>query len=212
MDDKEQFTSLVAKHAPDSPKSSWPGMMPVPQYGECVSPSYEVFRGIKIPPHPDEFLELAISLNAIHPDEYLTGYASKEALWGDRCSGWWRLTRLNNATPGFIFPIPAFHAAAVSEPAGARCPALLAMLPGELVMRPLEFATPAGYEFRTDPVAGGLSQLHVLIPKVPCPDPERASQGFALIWRSVQILQPITFVFFLFSPVRFPGIRVPAGQ
>nr|UGK56635.1 hypothetical protein [Escherichia coli] len=51
----------------------------------------------------------------------------------------------------------------------------------------------------TDPVAGGLSQLHVLIPKVPCQTHTCCQASPDL--RSVQILQPITFfVFFLFSP------------
>nr|UGK56242.1 hypothetical protein [Escherichia coli] len=69
------------------------------------------------------------------------------------------------------------------------------MLPGELVMRPLELHRQDTN--LTDPVAGGLSQLHVLIPKVPCQTHTCCQASPDL--RSVQILQPITFfVFFLF--------------
>lgn len=70
------------------------------------------------------------------------------------------------------------------------------MLPGELVMRPLELHRQDTN--LTDPVAGGLSQLHVLIPKVPCQTHTCCQASPDL--RSVQILQPITFCFlFIFS-------------
>lgn len=81
------------------------------------------------------------------------------------------------------------------------------MLPGELVMRPLELHRQDTN--LTDPVAGGLSQLHVLIPKVPCQTHTCCQASPDL--RSVQILQPITFFFFLFSPC-FLKIRVGPGQ
>lgn len=110
----------------------------------------------------DEFLELAISLNAIHPDEYLTDMLLKphEVIGALADEG----DQLNNATPVYFFPDTGVYAAAVSETRVLDA-ALLAMLPGELVMRPLELHRQDTN--LTDPVAGGLSQLHVLILKSP---------------------------------------------
>ena len=101
MDDKEQFTSLVAKHASRLTEEQLAGYDDCSQYGECVSPSYEVF------------LELAISLNAIHPDEYLTDMLLKphEVIGALADEG----DQLNNATPVYIFPDTGVYAAAVSE-------------------------------------------------------------------------------------------------
>ncbi|EAW1364397.1 hypothetical protein BTA69_22045 [Salmonella enterica] len=71
------------------------------------------------------------------------------------------------------------------------------MLPGELVTRPLELHRQDTN--LTDPVAGRLSQLHVLIPQAPCQALTccQASPDS----RSAPVLQPITFCFlFIFSP------------
>ncbi|MHC3037814.1 hypothetical protein FIB13_16140, partial [Klebsiella pneumoniae] len=63
------------------------------------------------------------------------------------------------------------------------------MLPGELVTRPLELHRQDTN--LTDPVAGRLSQLHVLIPQAPCQALTccQASPDS----RSAPVLQPITF-------------------
>ncbi|HAP2476153.1 TPA: hypothetical protein ISC70_004488 [Escherichia coli] len=113
MDDKEQFTSLVAKHASRFTEEQLAGYDACSQYGECVSPSYEVFRGYRTRHTLDEFLELAISLNAIHPDEYLTDMLLKphEVIGALADEG----DQLNNATPVYIFPDTGVYAAAVSE-------------------------------------------------------------------------------------------------
>lgn len=105
MDDKEQFTSLVAKHASRFTEEQLAGYDACSQYGECVSPSYEVFRGYRTRHTLDEFLELAISLNAIHPDEYLTDMLLKphEVIGALADEG----DQLNNATPVYSSRIPA---------------------------------------------------------------------------------------------------------
>ena len=161
MDDKEQFTNLVAKHASGLTEEQLAGYDACSTDGECVTPSYEVFRGI-VPAIPDEFLEMAISLNAIHPDEYLTDMLLKphEVIGALADEG----DQLNNATPVYFFPDTGVYAAAVSETRVLDA-ALLAMLPGELVTRPLELHRQDTN--LTDPVAGRLSQLHVLIPQAP---------------------------------------------
>ncbi|QAZ74654.1 hypothetical protein FORC82_p133 (plasmid) [Escherichia coli] len=46
MDDKEQFTNLVAKHASGLTEEQLAGYDACSLDGECVTPSYEVFRGI----------------------------------------------------------------------------------------------------------------------------------------------------------------------
>ncbi|MBK2673745.1 hypothetical protein FKL07_26480 [Citrobacter freundii] len=73
------------------------------------------------------------------------------------------------------------------------------MLPGELVTRPLELHRQDTN--LTDPVAGRLSQLHVLIPQAPCqtlPCGQASPDS-----RSARIHQAITlcflFIFFLFT-------------
>jgi hypothetical protein len=141
----------------------------------------------------DEFLEMAISLNAIHPDEYLTDMLLKphEVIGALADEG----DQLNNATPVYFFPDTGVYAAAVSETRVLDA-ALLAMLPGELVTRPLELHRQDTN--LTDPVAGRLSQLHVLILKpllaLTCCQASPDS-------RSAPVLQPITFCFlFIFSP------------
>ncbi|MDC9092924.1 hypothetical protein PSK32_00335 [Escherichia coli] len=98
---------------PDSPKSSWPGMMPVPSM-ENASRLHTKYSGGIVPATPlDEFLELAISLNAIHPDEYLTDMLLKphEVIGALADEG----DQLNNATPVYFFPDTGVYAAAVSE-------------------------------------------------------------------------------------------------
>lgn len=113
MDDKEQFTSLVAKHASRFTEEQLTGYDACLQYGECVSPSYEVFRGYRTRHTLDEFLELTISLNAIHPDEYLTDMLLKphEVIGALTDEG----DQLNNATPVYFFPDTGVYAAVVSE-------------------------------------------------------------------------------------------------
>lgn len=152
------------------------------------------FPGVSYPPYLDEFLEMAISLNAIHPDEYLTDMLLKphEVIGALADEG----DQLNNATPVYFFPDTGVYAAAVSETRVLDA-ALLAMLPGELVTRPLELHRQDTN--LTDPVAGRLSQLHVLIPQAPCRALTccQASPDS----RSAPVLQPITFCFlFIFSP------------
>ncbi|EFH6756313.1 hypothetical protein GNW48_16610 [Escherichia coli] len=47
MDDKEQFTNLVAKHASGLTEEQLAGYDACSLDGECVTPSYEVFRGYR---------------------------------------------------------------------------------------------------------------------------------------------------------------------
>ncbi|HCR9954135.1 TPA: hypothetical protein OHP72_005278, partial [Escherichia coli] len=102
MDDKEQFTNLVAKHASGLTEEQLAGYDACSLDGECVTPSYEVFRGYRTRHTLDEFLEMAISLNAIHPDEYLTDMLLKphEVIGALADEG----DQLNNATPVYFFP------------------------------------------------------------------------------------------------------------
>lgn len=113
MDDKEQFTNLVAKHASGLTEEQLAGYDACSLDGECVTPSYEVFRGYRTRHTLDEFLEMAISLNAIHPDEYLTDMLLKphEVIGALADEG----DQLNNATPVYFFPDTGVYAAAVSE-------------------------------------------------------------------------------------------------
>lgn len=84
------------------------------------------------------------------------------------------------------------------------------MLPGELVMRPLELPAPAGYEFTNRPVAGGLSQLHVLIPKVPC-QPIRAVR-LRLIEISANNTSADNFLLSFYFPVSQIRVRPRSGH
>ncbi|WP_337224678.1 hypothetical protein [Salmonella enterica] len=119
MDDKEQFTNLVAKHASGLTEEQLAGYDACSLDGECVTPSYEVFRGYRTRHTLDEFLEMAISLNAIHPDEYLTDMLLKphEVIGALADEG----DQLNNATPVYFFPDTGVYAAAVSETRGHCC-------------------------------------------------------------------------------------------
>lgn len=112
MDDKEQFTNLVAKHASGLTEEQLAG------YDACswmvnASRLHTRFSGVSYPPYLDEFLEMAISLNAIHPDEYLTDMLLKphEVIGALADEG----DQLNNATPVYFFPDTGVYAAAVSE-------------------------------------------------------------------------------------------------
>nr|WP_235684259.1 hypothetical protein [Salmonella enterica] len=194
MDDKEQFTNLVAKHASGLTEEQLAGYDACSLDGECVTPSYEVFRGYRTRHTLDEFLEMAISLNAIHPDEYLTDMLLKphEVIGALADEG----DQLNNATRFISFRIPASMQRPLVKP-GCSMPGFA----GHATRRTGNAAVgiaPAGYEFNR-PVAGRLSELHVLIPQAPCQAPTccQASPDS----RSAPILQPITFCFlFIFFP------------
>jgi hypothetical protein len=86
--------------------------MPVP-WMVNASRLHTRFSGGIVPATLDEFLEMAISLNAIHPDEYLTDMLLKphEVIGALADEG----DQLNNATPVYFFPDTGVYAAAVSE-------------------------------------------------------------------------------------------------
>lgn len=86
MDDKESSLRVSWQSMPRLTEEQLAGYDACSLYGGSASrlPSYEVFRGIV--PATWIILELAISLNAIHPDEYLTDMLLKPHR-GDRCSG-----------------------------------------------------------------------------------------------------------------------------
>ncbi|HFK2713334.1 TPA: hypothetical protein ACG1OX_003934 [Escherichia coli] len=150
MDDKEQFTNLVAKHASGLTEEQLAGYDACSLDGECVTPSYEVFRGYRTRHTLDEFLEMAISLNAIHPDEYLTDMLLKphEVIGALADEG----DQLNNATPVYFFPDTGVYAAAVR-------------------------IAPAGYEFNR-PRGGKATRVACPHPSSPLPGPNVLS-GFA---------------------------------
>ncbi|WP_395314673.1 hypothetical protein V1588_24285 (plasmid) [Enterobacter hormaechei subsp. xiangfangensis] len=172
MDDKEQFTNLVAKHASGLTEEQLAGYDACSLDGECVTPSYEVFRGYRTRHTLDEFLEMAISLNAIHPDEYLTDMLLKphEVIGALADEG----DQLNNATPVYFFPDTGVQRPSVKP--GCSMPGFA----GHATRRTGNAAVgiaPAGYEFNR-PRGGKVITIACPHPSSPLPGPNVLS-GFA---------------------------------
>lgn len=113
MDDKVKFTKLVAKHASGLTGELLAVYDACSLNGECVTPAYEVFRGYRSRHTLDEFLEMAISLNAIHPDEYLSDMLLNPCEVIGALSD--EEDQFNNASLVYFFPGTGVYAAAVSE-------------------------------------------------------------------------------------------------
>lgn len=131
------------------------------------------FPGYRTRHTTDEFLEMAISLNAIHPDEYLTDMLLKphEVIGALADEG----DQLNNATPVYFFPDTGVYAAAVSETR-----VLDAGFAGHATRRTGNAAVgiaPAGYEFNR-PRGGKVITIACPHPSSPLPRPNVLS-GFA---------------------------------
>ena len=71
MNTFEQFKAQVTQHACGLGPEQLAGYWGRSTSGECVSPSYEVFRGYPTRHPLAEFVEMAASRNGIRPDDYL---------------------------------------------------------------------------------------------------------------------------------------------
>ncbi len=114
MDDKEQFTNLVAKHASGLTEEQLYRVRCLFPWMVNASRLHTRFSGGIVPAtHWMNFWRLTISLNAIHPDEYLTDMLLKphEVIGALADEG----DQLNNATPVYFFPDTGVYAAVVSE-------------------------------------------------------------------------------------------------
>lgn len=113
MNNIEHFKKKVAEHA-SRLDSDQIGLFQLQSCtGECVSLSYEVFRGYLERHSLADFVEMAVSRNAIRPDEYLSDLLQgTHEIIGSLLEG-----KYNNAegTPIYFFQDKGIYAAAVSE-------------------------------------------------------------------------------------------------
>ncbi|HHL0036614.1 TPA: hypothetical protein ACQZK0_004887 [Enterobacter mori] len=113
MNKIEQFKEKVIEHS----RSISPDQMSMFQSqsntGECISMSYEVFRGYMERNSLEDFVEMAVSQNAIHPDAYLSDLlqGSHEVI-GSLIN---ELQQQAADIPIYFFPGNGIYAAAVSE-------------------------------------------------------------------------------------------------
>lgn len=113
MNKFEQFTTKVTLHACGLSQEQLAGYWAQSTSGECVSPSYEVFRGYPFRHPLSEFVEMAASCNAIQPDDYL----------GDLLKGPHQIVgiladdsnSLGISQTIYFFPDAGIYAAAVSD-------------------------------------------------------------------------------------------------
>ncbi|EGE2355160.1 hypothetical protein DL738_20405 [Escherichia coli] len=113
MNTFEQFTALVTQHANGLSPEQLAVYWRLSTSGECVSPSYEVFRGYPARHPMEEFVSMASSRNAIRPDDYL----------GDLRRGPHQIigaladvsTTHGASLPIYFFPGAGIYAAAVSD-------------------------------------------------------------------------------------------------
>lgn len=113
MNNIEQFKITVIEHA----CSLSPDQMSIFQFqsntGECISMSYEVFRGYMERNSLEDFVAMAVSQNAIHPDAYLS-----DLLLGNHEVIGSFINELQPEAadiPVYFFPGNGIYAAAVSE-------------------------------------------------------------------------------------------------
>lgn len=113
MNTFEQFKAQVTQHACGLGPEQLAGYWGRSTSGECVSPSYEVFRGYPTRHPLAEFVEMAASRNGIRPDDYL----------GDLLRGPHEVvgsltddsTSPAASLPVYFFPGAGIYAAAVSD-------------------------------------------------------------------------------------------------
>lgn len=109
----DQFTTQVIAHASGLRQEQLSGFWALSCSGECVSPSYEVFRGYPARHTLSEFVEMAASRNAIRSDDYM----------GDLLRGPYQVVGAltdNGVSPGSSLPVYSFpdagiYTAAVSD-------------------------------------------------------------------------------------------------
>ncbi|MDU1985585.1 MAG: hypothetical protein E6733_10815 [Streptococcus parasanguinis] len=113
MNNIDQFKKTVFEHA----CSLSPEQMSVYQSqsntGECISMSYEVFRGYMERNSLEDFVAMAVSQNAIHPDAYLSDLLQDNHEVIGSLNNELQLQAAD--IPIFFFPGSGIYAAAVSE-------------------------------------------------------------------------------------------------
>ena len=113
MTDIEQFEKQVAQHASSLSPDQISEFLSQSNTGECVSMSYEVYRGYLERHSLVELVKIAVSRNAIRPADYLNDLLSgAHEVSGSLVDN----TKLETeGRPVYFFPAAGIYAAAVSD-------------------------------------------------------------------------------------------------